>query len=295
MAFGALFSICFLKKKLKKFHWVGLALNICALAVVGTASVFDPATSHQSGTVVSTGYQILGIGLIVLGQAVQAAQFVVEEKLMADMSAPPLLIVGMEGVWGFLLMIPLLAIVDRTHAPALKPQCVVQTTTLAQHCLPGGYKVGCAHGLDGSNGTAVNVLDSSSASHLYHEETSATLAMLSNSPVIQATVVVYIFAILGLNVAGMNVTRLMSAVTRTVFEACRTLCIWIFALFLYYAVEWHGEAWTDWSWMQAGGFLLLVAGTFVYNELITLPCLRVDEDEDADGGYKPLADDVEEN
>ena len=126
MAFGALFSICFLKKKLKRFHWVGLALNICALGVVGTASVFDPATSHQSGTVVSTAYQILGIGLIVLGQAVQAAQFVVEEKLMADMSAPPLLIVGMEGIWGFLFM-PVEIL--RNTFPDLNALCIVHTAT----------------------------------------------------------------------------------------------------------------------------------------------------------------------
>ena len=86
----------------------------------------------------------------------------------------------------------------------------------------------------------------------------------------------WIFAILGLNVAGMNVTRLMSAVTRTVFEACRTLCIWIFALFMFYGLKWHGEKWTNWSFMQAGGFILLVLGTFIYNEILKLPCIEYD-------------------
>ena len=281
MAFGALFSICFLKKKLKKFHWVGLALNICALAVVGTASVFDPATSHQSGTVVSTGYQILGIGLIVLGQAVQAAQFVVEEKLMADMSAPPLLIVGMEGVWGFLFMVPLLAIVNSTDAGQLFKSCVnpephhphvCRPVTSGVHHLPASpYNLGCE---------GLPIVDTSQKSHLYHEEFETTMTLMHNSRTIKVLVVVYIFAILGLNVAGMNVTRLMSAVTRTVFEACRTLCIWIFALFMFYALKWHGEKWTKWSFMQAAGFILLVLGTFVYNEILRLPCIDYDDDDD---------------
>ena len=139
------------------------------------------------------------------------------------------------------------------------------------------YNLGCdgAH-LIGANGTALPIMDTSQKSHLYHEEFETTMTLMHNSRTIKVLVVVYIFAILGLNVAGMNVTRLMSAVTRTVFEACRTLCIWIFALFMFYGLKWHGEKWTNWSFMQAGGFILLVLGTFIYNEILKLPCIEYD-------------------
>jgi hypothetical protein len=41
----------------------------------------------------------MGILLILLGSVVQASQYVFEEKLMNQDCTPPLVIVGMEGVW----------------------------------------------------------------------------------------------------------------------------------------------------------------------------------------------------
>lgn len=44
---------------------------------------------------------LLGVLLVMLGAFVQAMQFVFEEKVMSmDDAAPPLLLIGMEGVWG---------------------------------------------------------------------------------------------------------------------------------------------------------------------------------------------------
>ena len=44
---------------------------------------------------------LLGVLLVMLGAFVQAMQFVFEEKVMTmDDAAPPLLLIGMEGVWG---------------------------------------------------------------------------------------------------------------------------------------------------------------------------------------------------
>ncbi len=96
----------------------------------------------------------------------------------------------------------------------------------------------------------------------------------------------------------MNVTRLMSAVTRTVFEACRTLCIWIEALLIHYAVQWkgHGEQWDEpWSCLQLFGFVLLATGTFVYNAILKLPNLDYEEEDgdEKEGGGGPMeADDA---
>ena len=45
------------------------------------------------------------MGMVLLGQVVQAAQVVAEEWLMKGMDLPPMQIVGWEGIWGSLMMI----------------------------------------------------------------------------------------------------------------------------------------------------------------------------------------------
>ncbi len=34
----------------------------------------------------------------------------------------------------------------------------------------------------------------------------------------------------------------------------------------------YGEPWTDYSYVQLGGFVLLVFGTLIYNAVIKVPC-----------------------
>ena len=36
----------------------------------------------------------------------------------------------------------------------------------------------------------------------------------------------------------------------------------------------YGERWTTYSWLQLGGFVLLVTGTAVYNSLLHIPGMR---------------------
>jgi len=36
----------------------------------------------------------------------------------------------------------------------------------------------------------------------------------------------------------------------------------------------YGEDWNEWSYLQAGGFCLLIVGTIIYNEIIKMPCLE---------------------
>eukprot|EP00744_Colponema_vietnamica_P008216 GILI01011743.1.p1 GENE.GILI01011743.1~~GILI01011743.1.p1 ORF type:complete len:445 (+),score=121.81 GILI01011743.1:111-1445(+) len=99
LIFSALLSVVYLKRRLYRHNWIGLFLCTLALAMVGAASLY----SNQGAADISL--ELFGIGLIVAGQLVQALQFVVEEALLRDAAAPPLLIVGMEGVWGVLAMV----------------------------------------------------------------------------------------------------------------------------------------------------------------------------------------------
>ena len=61
------------------------------------------------------------------------------------------------------------------------------------------------------------------------------------------------------NFAGISVTKEMSATTRMVLDSVRTLVIWGVSL---------GVGWQKFQFLQLIGFLILVAGMCVYNDLL---------------------------
>jgi drug/metabolite transporter (DMT)-like permease len=111
--FVALMKQHVLKDHLYSFQWVGVLWNVVSVLFVGTAAVlnssYDDPTSTSSKTAELYGgpEALLGILLVMAGAFVQALQFVFEEKVMAmdDSAAPPLLLIGMEGLWGTFLCI----------------------------------------------------------------------------------------------------------------------------------------------------------------------------------------------
>lgn len=112
MLFAALFAVFFLKRSLNKFHYRGIGCCIAGITLVGVSSLLsgEGSASHE----ISPGRILFGMTLIVLSQAVQAAQITFEDFFMADMAIPPLKIVGYEGLFGsFAMVCVLLPIVQR--------------------------------------------------------------------------------------------------------------------------------------------------------------------------------------
>lgn len=107
LIFSAIFSITFLKRKLERYHWFGLEICVIGIISVGYAGVLS---TNASKTVESTdgsnsaGTMLFGMGMVLLGQIVQAAQVIAEEWLMKDVDLPPMQIIGWEGIWGSLMM-----------------------------------------------------------------------------------------------------------------------------------------------------------------------------------------------
>lgn len=64
------------------------------------------------------------------------------------------------------------------------------------------------------------------------------------------------------NFAGLSVTKEMSATTRMVLDSVRTFVIWIVSLAL---------RWQDFSWLQLVGFIILLIGMCLYNDVILRP------------------------
>jgi drug/metabolite transporter (DMT)-like permease len=106
------------------------------------------------------------------------------------------------------------------------------------------------------------------------EKTYDTLVMMGNNHNLIWGTIIYIIAILFYNLFGMRVTQQYTAVHRTILESVRTGCIWMTDLFIYYQISSHyGEFWDNWSYVELGGFAFVLTGTFIYNQVIKIPCL----------------------
>ena len=102
-----------------------------------------------------------------------------------------------------------------------------------------------------------------------HEDTWDTWHMILNNPTIARILLLDMVALLAYNIAGMCVTGHLGAVFRTVLETTRTLFVWLVDLILFYTplgMGKLGESWSVFSWIQAAGFIVLVAGTVVYGK-----------------------------
>ncbi|TMW55632.1 hypothetical protein Poli38472_010514 [Pythium oligandrum] len=99
--FVAVLKVVILKDRLRGYMWIGIGLNTLAALLVGATSFADQDDQSNNNQNAHPGFGIL---MIILSCAVQAFQYVYEEKLMDEGdSAPPLVVVGMEGVWGLVL------------------------------------------------------------------------------------------------------------------------------------------------------------------------------------------------
>jgi drug/metabolite transporter (DMT)-like permease len=100
--FVALMKQHVLGDRLYVFQWIGVLWNVVSVVLVGATAVLNSQGEH---TDVLPAEALLGVALVMAGAFVQALQFVFEEKVMTmdEASAPPLLLIGMEGLWGTVL------------------------------------------------------------------------------------------------------------------------------------------------------------------------------------------------
>lgn len=101
------------------------------------------------------------------------------------------------------------------------------------------------------------------------ENTVDTIAMVQSSRGLHACLGVFFVSCFVFNVCGVMVTRQASAMHHTFLDASRTIFVWLGSLGLFYCSEEPalGEPLTDWSWLQALGFVLLVLGQCVYENV----------------------------
>ena len=94
VVFVALLKEFFIGDSLMRYQWVGIFWNVTAIVLVGLVVYFGEDSK--------SGSSMLGVLLILMGALVGGLQYSFEEKVMnmENISAPPLLLIGMEGLWG---------------------------------------------------------------------------------------------------------------------------------------------------------------------------------------------------
>ena len=94
------------------------------------------------------------------------------------------------------------------------------------------------------------------------EDSAFAFKQIAADPVIIAQYVGIVCSISLFNVFGISTTKYASAAQRSTIDTSRTVLIWIFSVWLL------GETFQPWAIV---GFVFLVAGTLIYNEIVELP------------------------
>jgi hypothetical protein len=105
--FVALMKHYVLKNLLYKFHWVGVFWIVVSVMIGGSSALLVSRMSGNitDGSITAMG-TLVGVALVIAGVFLNASQAVIEEKLMGlDVPVPPLLLIGVQGLWGVVLSI----------------------------------------------------------------------------------------------------------------------------------------------------------------------------------------------
>eukprot|EP01102_Stenamoeba_stenopodia_P016727 TRINITY_DN5874_c0_g1_i1.p1 TRINITY_DN5874_c0_g1~~TRINITY_DN5874_c0_g1_i1.p1 ORF type:complete len:417 (-),score=101.39 TRINITY_DN5874_c0_g1_i1:185-1435(-) len=253
VVFTAIFSVLFLKKRLRAYHWIGVVVIVIGTIVVGLYSILAPGSNEEcsdsshgsvSGSDSAAPNPLLGDVLVITAQVIVAVQMVVEEKFIAKYKVPALLVVGFEGIYGLIYTTILLVILG--FAPV----------TLAG-------------------------VPYDSAIEAFH--------MMASDITLFIWVLVGIFSIAFFNFFGISVTSELSAAHRMILDTCRTLLVTSFALM---TNIWATclEAWqpiSAWLALQFLGFLILVGGALIYFEVVKLPRMNYEKDTPTINGDEP--------
>ncbi|KAK7481163.1 hypothetical protein BaRGS_00027596 [Batillaria attramentaria] len=108
-----------------------------------------------------------------------------------------------------------------------------------------------------------------------YENSIDALYQIGNSPKLLAFCLLYLVSIAFYNYFGLAVTKSLTAVHRTLIDACRTILVWGVDLFIFYVFsrEFGEEFDKTYGLLQVDGFLFLVIGTMLYNQIMNVPCL----------------------
>jgi drug/metabolite transporter (DMT)-like permease len=96
----------------------------------------------------------------------------------------------------------------------------------------------------------------------HFEDALDAFTQISHNGLLALAILGNVLSIAFFNFFGISVTKAMSASHRMVLDSVRTIVIWAVSL---------AVGWQSFNFLQLVGFVILLAGTAVYNELVTVP------------------------
>jgi len=88
---------------------------------------------------------------------------------------------------------------------------------------------------------------------------------LAHNPLLALAFSGTVISIAFFNFAGISVTKELTATTRMVLDSVRTLVIWAVSM---------GIGWQNFFYLQLVGFMILLVGMMLYNDIIILPTIK---------------------
>ena len=224
-------SIIFLKNKYYRHHFLGIGIVVIGLCIVGTNAIVNNNKQSESGSIG------LGIFLIILSQLFSCFLFITEEKLLKGYGVPPLKAVGLEGMWGVGCYIILLFIF---------------------------YFIRCEEWYDLLR-DGICIKDESG--DIRFENALFALRQIADSTRLKCFLSMYVLSIAFFNFSGLTISKNVSATARTIVDTLRTVVIWVFFLTMPFLPE---DIQETFSWIQLFGFILLIIGGLIYNEILVI-------------------------
>jgi len=240
--FAAFASMALMGKKYSKRQWTSLGVVVLGLALVGVSGLLKAAhdipkpdsssnITSSSDEIVTPGQQLAGTVMILASAALWGLQSVLEEKYM-----------------------------KKSEKYECEPLELVGWEGTFGSLLTGLVVLPAAQYIPGSD--CGNVVENSLD----------TFAVLKASLPLLILVICYSLNLTVFNFLSVTVSKVMSAVHRQLINAARTISVWGVGLYLHYYVrESLGESWNNYSFLELGGFSILMMGTYVYATSPQLP------------------------
>ena len=240
--FVGVFSVIFLRRKLHIYQWVSLCIVVLGVAIVGLAGAIAPNPQAKPEP-----RSITEMGMLVARAAVDQVKTNIQDPDAVKTVVGVLMIAGAQ-------------IFTAT-------QFVLEEYILERYAVEPLKMVGW-EGIFGFIVTLIAML----VLHFVHGRTEAGKygyfdavegwRQITHYRPIAISSLLIMISIGGFNFFGLSVTRTVSATSRSTIDTCRTLFIWIVSLALH---------WETFKWLQIVGFVLLVYGTFLFNDIIRSP------------------------
>ncbi|KAH0537804.1 hypothetical protein FGG08_005486 [Glutinoglossum americanum] len=246
--FVGLFSVMFLKRKLQAYQWLALLLVVIGVGIVGLAgAIFKDSKAAPDASVADPSKSHADLAVMFIRAAREQASATARSPAAVRTIIGVFLIAGAQ-------------IFTAT-------QFVLEEWILENYALEPLKVVGW----EGVFGFLVTLLGmfvlhlsigrTERGRNGYFDAVEGWREMSQYRSIAVSSVLIMI-SIGGFNFFGLSVTRTVSATSRSTIDTCRTLFIWIVSL---------GLGWETFKWLQVVGFILLVYGTFLFNNIVRPP------------------------